>query len=58
MAPQQAPYPLRIEPILTKKIKTLAKQNKRSYNKELEYILESYIREYETQHGEIPCFEE
>ena len=37
---------------------TLAKQSKRSYNKQPEYILETYIREYEVQHGEIPCSEE
>ncbi len=58
MAPQQPPYPLRIEPTLTQKIKTLAKQNKRSYNKELEYILEEYIKSYEQQHGVICCHEE
>lgn len=58
MCRQQAPYPLCIEPVLTKKIKTLAKQSKRSYNKQPEYILETYIREYEVQHGEIPCSEE
>lgn len=35
------------------KMKVIAKQNKRSLSKELEYIIEEHIREFEKQYGEI-----
>ena len=35
------------------KMKTIAKHNKRSMAKELEYIVEKHIEEFETKHGEI-----
>lgn len=50
---QEKPYPLRVEATLAKKIKHLAKQSKRSYNKEIEFILDSYMLEYEKEHGAI-----
>ncbi len=56
--PTASPLSASYRACIDKKIKTLAKQSKRSYNKQPEYILETYIREYEVQHGEIPCSEE
>ncbi|PNV61487.1 hypothetical protein C0033_12950 [Clostridium sp. chh4-2] len=35
------------------KMKTIAKHNKRSLAKELEYIIEKHIAEFEAEHGEI-----
>lgn len=35
------------------KMKIIAKKNKRSLAKELEYIVEKHITDYEAQHGEI-----
>ena len=42
---QKAPYPLRIDDVLEKKIKKLAKDN--------ENILKKYVAEYERKNGEI-----
>lgn len=35
------------------KMKTIAKYNKRSLAKELEYIVEKHIEEFENEHGKI-----
>lgn len=35
------------------KMKFIAKENKRSMAKELEYIVEKHIEEFETKHGKI-----
>lgn len=35
------------------KMKVIAKANKRSVAKELEYLIEKHIQEYEEKHGEI-----
>lgn len=35
------------------KIKSIAKCNKRSANKELEFIIEDYVKEYENENGKI-----
>lgn len=47
------PFSLRIPDYLLEKLRFLAKQNKRSLNKEIEYVLEQYIAEYEKKHGII-----
>ena len=39
---QKAPYPLRIDDVLEKKIKKLAKDNDRSYRAQIENILKKY----------------
>lgn len=44
---QKAPYPLRIDDVLEKKIKKLAKDNDRSYRAQIENILKKYVAEYE-----------
>ncbi len=49
-----SPFSLRVSEKLLDKIKYLAELNKRSANKEIEFILENHIREYEKTNGEIP----
>lgn len=41
------PFSLRISESLMEKIKKIAEQNKRSANKEIEFILEQYVSQYE-----------
>lgn len=53
MAIQQNPYPLRIEKTILAKAKIMAKENGRSLNKEIEFILKSTISDYEATHGII-----
>ncbi|MCI8653703.1 MAG: Arc family DNA-binding protein [Angelakisella sp.] len=52
-----APFSVRIPEELLHKIKALAEQNKRSANKQVEYILERYIAEYEAENGPLPSWE-
>ena len=47
------PFSLRVSENLRDKIKFIANQNKRSTNKEIEFILENYVDEYEKNHGTI-----
>lgn len=48
-----APFSLRVSEELIDKIKTIAKENKRSANKEIEFALERYIKKYEDLNGKI-----
>ncbi len=47
------PFSLRISEELLDKIKYIAEENKRSANKEIEYILEQYVKKYEKENGKI-----
>ena len=47
------PFSLRISEELIGKVKVMAEINKRSANKELEFVVEKYVKEYESKHGEI-----
>lgn len=49
------PFSLRISEELIEKLKFIAKVNKRSANKEIEFIIEDYIKNYENAHGKIEC---
>ncbi len=49
---------IRFSPELLYKITYIAKQNKRSLNAQLEYLVETCIKEYESVNGEIPTDEE
>lgn len=51
MANYYTPFSLRVSEELLDKIKYIAAQNKRSANKEIEFVLEQYVREYDRQHG-------
>ena len=46
-------FTMRIEPDNYVKLNALAKRNKRSMAKELEYIIELYFEGYESQYGQI-----
>lgn len=48
-----SPFSLRISEELLEKIKFIASNNKRSANKEIEFILENAVKGYEKQNGEI-----
>lgn len=53
MAIQQNPYPLRIDKTILEKAKFIAKENGRSLNKEIEYILKKTIIDFEKVNGPI-----
>ncbi len=47
------PFSLRVSEELLEKIKYIASKNKRSANKEIEFVLEQYVEAYEKANGEI-----
>ncbi len=47
------PFSLRISEDLLEKVKYIAKENKRSMNKEVEFVLEKYVKTYEKENGAI-----
>ena len=54
MANYCTPFSLRISEELLSKVKYIAAANKRSANKEIEFLPEQYVKTYEAEHGEIP----
>lgn len=44
---------LRLEPELLYKISYISKQNKRSLNAQLEYLIQTCVDKYEKENGEI-----
>lgn len=54
MSVQSNPYPLRLEKPHMDKIRALAKEGRRSINMQLCIAVESYLEQYEKEHGEIP----
>jgi len=50
MGQYYTPFSLRVSEELLAKIKSIAAENKRSANKEIEFVLEQYVREYEKTH--------
>lgn len=51
------PFSVRIPEELLHKVKQLAIMNKRSTNKQMEYILEKYMAEWEAANGPLPPWE-
>lgn len=47
------PFSLRVSEKLLAKLKFIAARNKRSTNKEIEFILESFVESYEKENGTI-----
>ncbi len=45
-----SPFSLRISEELLKKVKYIANENKRSANKEIEFILQEYVKNWEKHH--------
>ena len=43
---QANPYPLRIAPTIMEAVKKSAEENGRSVNKEIEFILRTYLKEH------------
>ncbi len=52
------PFSLRIPPELMAKLKVIASYNKRSVNKEIEFLIEQYVWQWEQEHGEINISQE
>ncbi len=46
------PFSLRISEELLDKVKYIAAKNKRSANKEMEFAIEKYVKEYEKENDE------
>ena len=53
MANYFQPFSLRVSEELLDKVKYIAGKNKRSANKEIEFLLEQYVEAYEKEHGKI-----
>lgn len=53
MSVQANPYPLRIDKTIMEKFKVIAKNNGRSINKEIEFVLRGIVSDYEKENGEI-----
>ena len=53
MANYYTPFSLRISEELLSKMKVIAVRNKRSANKEMEYALEQYVKNFEERHGKM-----
>ncbi len=47
------PFSLRVSEELMEKVKYIAAKNKRSTNKEIEFILEETVKKFEKENGEI-----
>ena len=52
------PFSVRVPEELLDKVKRIAALNKRSANKEVEYILEHYVADWEREHGALDAGEE
>jgi len=49
----QRPYSLRVDEVAYEKLRIIAKENNRSINAQIEYLIKQCINQYERQHGEI-----
>ncbi len=47
------PFSLRISEELHRKLRIIAENHKRSENKEIEFALEEYVKNYELTHGNL-----
>lgn len=53
MGVPDSPFPLRAERKIMDKMRALAKENRRSLNKQIEYALSKYLDAYEQENGPI-----
>lgn len=51
-------FPLRLDDALREKLRYISKQNSRSLNGEIEFIVKQHVSNYEKEHGVIPLPEE
>lgn len=56
--PTPTVFSLRLQPNAKEKVRALANKDKRSINKQLEYIVNEYIETYEKEHGPIAVTKE
>ena len=54
MASNKKAFTMRLDPQNYEKFMSISKKNRRSMAAELELLVEQFISEYESQHGEIP----
>lgn len=52
-----SPFSLRVSEELLSKVKYISNKNKRSANKEIEFVLEKYVMDYEKANGNIELFD-
>jgi len=45
---------IRMDFTLAQKVKHIAKERDRSFNKQVSRILQDFVNQYEAEHGEIP----
>ncbi len=50
---QESPFSVRIEKGTMDKMRILAKENGRSLNKQIEFAVKQYLKDYEAEHGEV-----
>ena len=53
MSVQATPYPLRLDSVSMRKIRALARRERRSINMQLCIAVEAYLEQYEKAHGPI-----
>ena len=58
MATNKIQTGIRFQPELLYKISHIARDNKRSLNAQLEFLVQECVREYEAKNGPIPLDEE
>lgn len=51
-------YPLRLDEELMNKLKQLSELESRSLNKQMEFIIKSYLDQYEAEHGSLSIDEQ
>ena len=51
--PKYPQFPLRVDPLLIKKIRYIGKENCRSGGKEIELLIRNHVKQYEDTYGEI-----
>ena len=55
MTDNKSRFTLRVDPELLEKLAYIAEYEGRTKNRELEHLIKRRIREFETEHGEIPA---
>ena len=58
MATNRVQTGIRFEPEMLAKITKVAQKNRRSLNAQLEFLVQTYLEEYEAEHGEIQLSDE
>ena len=51
-------FTIRVENLILNKIRVISKEERRSLNAQIEYVLEKYVKEYEKNNGVVKVKEE